>query len=749
MASELQLPQAGMFLQEQDQEGGLRLDRFVSALKRHVLLIAGVTTLTASAAVLKAVTDTPTFQSHLELLTPPVTLETQIISGLNPEALSNQSDVVSVAIDETKLKILTSPRVMEPILDELQSKYPDITYRELLGNLRITPDDTGNTLKVHYQSQDPQQVLDVLEVISVAYLKYSLEDRQNDIYRGIDFVDEQLPSIRERVENLEAELESLRQRYNLIDPLLQGEQLTEQAAKFTSQQLDLRVQIEQTQKLYLDLQREITEGEELASTSALQESDRYQAILDQLLVIDSQLAEDLTLYLEDSPEIEVVEEHRANLQPLLEREAIRVQAQIASYVGELLDRDQALSETIGTLNQRIKRLSSAARQYNDIQRELEIATTNLNQFLTKREALRIDAAQRQTPWEILTPPSEPKASSASAKSNLVLGSLLGLMLGATLAISVDRMRGRIHTVEELKEVARIPILGNIPRNHLLENGQSLALPINQLSGLEQGPGFLLEAQNSEQALASTPFLEAFRILSTSIRLSSPDSPVKVLTIGSAIANSGKSTISFHLAYANASMGQRTLLVDTDLRRPSLHEYCDVSNTKGLSNYATGDCDFEDIVVSLPVDENLFLIPSGPIPPNPIRILSSQKMRDFFREINERFDMVIFDTPPMLGFADAFIIAEKTQGLLLTACLGQIKFSQMQSVMDELQIAKIPIIGMVANGSTQESEGSYDYYQYYQQSMEEANATLNRRNSFEADETASRREGLFSLFSKRP
>ena len=79
MASELQLPQAGMFLQEQDQEGGLRLDRFVSALKRHVLLIAGVTTLTASAAVLKAVTDTPTFQSHLELLTPPVTLETQII----------------------------------------------------------------------------------------------------------------------------------------------------------------------------------------------------------------------------------------------------------------------------------------------------------------------------------------------------------------------------------------------------------------------------------------------------------------------------------------------------------------------------------------------------------------------------------------------------------------------------------------------------------------------------------------------
>jgi len=125
------------------------------------------------------------------------------------------------------------------------------------------------------------------------------------------------------------------------------------------------------------------------------------------------------------------------------------------------------------------------------------------------------------------------------------------------------------------------------------------------------------------------------------------------------------------------------------------------------------------------------------------------MRDFFREINERFDMIIFDTPPMLGFADAFIIAEKTQGLLLTACLGQIKFSQMQSVMDELQIAKIPVIGMVANGSTQEHEGAYDYYQYYQQSMEEADATLNRRNSFESDETASRREGLFSLFSKRP
>jgi len=748
MTSEFQLSPAIMLPEEQEQEGGLHLDRLFAALKRHVLLIAGVTTITASAAVLKAVTDVPTYQASFELLTPPVTLETQIISTLNPEALSNQSDVVSVAIDETKLKILTSPRVMEPVVETVRERYPNVSYGAIVGNLRILPSSTGDTLTVQYQSTDPEQVVYVLDIISDAYLEYSLEDRQNDIFRGIDFVDEQLPIVRERVNALEAELESLRQRSNLIDPLLQGEQLSQQTARFTGEQLDLRVQIQQAESLYQNLQQELAQGEEMAANSVLLESARYQVLLDQLLEIDTQLAQDLTLYLEDSPEIEVTEEQRTNLQPLLRREGIRAQEQLANYILELRDQDQALSTTIETLNQRIKRLSTVARQYNDLQRELEIATANLNQFLTKREALRIDAAQRQTPWEILTPTSNPQASAASAKRNLVLGTALGLLLGAGAAIVVDRTSGKIHTVKELKEAAQLPLLATIPYNQMLADVRSFSLSMSQLGEM----GFDLnlfspENKAAKQGQASGPFFEAFRMLSTSIRLKSPDNPIRAIAISSAVPNSGKSTISFYLGHAIAAMGQRVLIVDTDLRRPTLHELCNVSNAKGLSNYVVGEFDLDDIVVSLPTDENLYMVPAGPISPDPVRILSARRMEDFFRQVYEIFDMVIFDTPPILGFADALVVAAKTQGILLTANLGHVKFSQIQSMLDELQVAKIPIVGMVANGSKQETENSYSYYGYYQRVVEESNEMLDAASHSNPEAKPSWHEALLNPLSR--
>ena len=734
------LPSLGTPLDTQEREGGLRLDYLLATLKRHLLLIAGVTTLTASLAVLKALTDEPIYQSQFELLTPSVTPESQVISNLTAEGLDNSANFSDATVDETKLKILTSPRVMEPVIEELQTRYPNIAYGEVVFGLGIMPNTEGDVLTVHYQNTDPDKVTHVLDVVLDAYLRYSLEDRQNDISRGVGFVDEQLPIVREQVQFLEAQLEDLRQSYNLIDPLLQGEQLTQQAARFSSEQFDLRVEIEQSQSLYQDLQEELTRGEEEATTSALQESARYQGLLDQLTEIDSQIAEELSVYLDDSPEVDVIRERRSNLQPLIEREGIRVQNQVASHIRELNDRDRALSDTIEALNQQIKDLSTVARQYNDIQRELNIATANLNQFLSKREALRIDAAQRQTPWELLTPAEAPQAYSASAKQNLVIGTALGVVLGSGIAIAWDRLRGKINTVDELRDTAQIPLLGSIPHNQLLDNGQSLALAMTQLGEM----GFNLDSGFDNSHLESTPFLEAFKRLSTNLRLNNPDTPLRSLAISSAIPDAGKSTISFHLAQTNAFMGQRTLLVDVDLRRPTLHRFCNVSNEKGLSNYVSGDCELDDILVDLLVHKNLYMVSTGPIPPDPAQLLASKRMEKFIQQVHEEFDMIIFDTPPLLGFADAFITAGYTQGLLLAIRLGEITFSQMNSVMDELSIAKVPVIGMVANGVKQKSERPYRYYHYYHQPSEATKEELAYSSSYSRNQSSWQAAMLSSL-----
>ena len=702
-------------IQEPDRDGGLRLGRIVSVLKRHTILVAGVTALTTSVVVAKALTETPVYRANFELLTPPVTLETQIISTINPDALSSQSDSVGVGLlDDTKLKVLTSPRVMEPAVESLAKIYPDIDYKSLKSNLKITPNDNGKTLTVQYQNSEPNRVVTVLDVVLQTYLIYSLEDRQNDIYRGIDFVDEQLPAIKTRVNELEAELESLRQSSNLIDPLLQGEQLSQQLAQFASDRLNLQVEIEQSEQLYADLQQELGRADdEYAATSALAQSVRYQSLLDQLLAVDSELAELRTVYVEDSPEIDVVIERRAELKPLLEQEGFRVQEQVASRIRELDSRDQALQASIATLDGRIQTLSTVTRRYNSIQRDLDIAATNLNEFLTKREALRIDAAQRQTPWETLTLPSTPQAFAQSGKRSLLLGGVLGLLVGSGVALLVDRIKGKIYTVQELKDATGIQLLGKIPRNRLLEDGQAPMLleyetikQVFPLNGYEQ----------PDQTLG--PFLEAFKLLATNVRQSSSQGAIKSFTVSSAVQNEGKSTVSFYLAHASASLGRRTLLIDADLRHPTLHRLCNLPNDKGLSDYILGHASLSESLTHLTADENLFFMSAGSVSIDPAKIFSSKKIEAFYQQIYETFDVIIFDTPPLLGFADSFMVAKKTQGLLLTARLGEVQFSQLNEALDKLYTARIPIMGMVANGSDEKDDGSYVYHEYYKASLKE-------------------------------
>jgi len=691
-----------------EREGGLRLDRFASILKRRILLILGITTLATSAAVLKVIVDEPDYTSSVELLTPPSTLETEIISTLNPEALSNRSEAIEFAIDEAELKILTSPRVINPTVESLAAIYPDLSYKSLIENLNLSPNEAGNILTIQYKSNNPEKVLTVLEAVSAAYLEYSLRDRQNDIDRGIAFVDEQLPGVRSRVDELELELQNLRQSSNLIDPLVQGEQLSAQMAKFTADQLELSVLIRETEDLYQNLRSDLASGGEFASTSALLESERYQALLNQILEVDSQLADELTLYLDDSPEIAVIEELRSNLQPLIQREGIRVQAQVESYIQELRARDQALVRAIETLNQRIKTLSTVAREYSDIQRELDIATTNLNQFLNKREALRIDSAQRQTPWELLTPPTELRSSASSIAQTTVIGIILGLSLGSLTAIALESLSGKVYSVAELKDVLPVPLMGIVPYEKALARGSYLQ-PFELSNGTVKNVA-PFDSKQTVDFLQDVPpsFREAFVSLATNIRSNHPDKVIKSLAVSSAIADEGKSSISFYLACANALMGKRTLLVDADFRNPSLASLCNIPGTEGLSDYIAGDSSLQQIILKLDTGKNLSLVPAGTANIAPTKALSSSEMKLFCQEIYKEFDVVIFDTPPLLGFADAFITAENTQGLLLTSRIGSTRVSNLQAIFDELQTAKVPILGMVANCS---KEATHNYYRY--------------------------------------
>ncbi len=684
-------------------EGGLELGRLLAIFRRKSLLILSITSAVALLAQLKTLTDQPVYKAGFEILTNSVTVENQVLSSV-PQTLGSRPEnpeAPATTLDETKIRVLQSPAILNPLVEQLQPQYPQISYELLAKNLKVTASQ-HNILAVTFSDPDANLVRDVLSRLSNQYLEYSLATRQGDVRQGLVFVEEQLPTLEALVARQQAKLQNFRQQFNLIDPQLQAEQLSGQLGDLAQDRLKTQTQLSEARLLFSEMQAQLrSRGIEDASGSALTANPRYQRLLDQLLEVDSQFAKDSTLYLDSSPDMQVLQEQRQNLLPLLQREGVRAQREVASQIQELENRAESIEKSAAVLNAQVKQLSFVTREYSDIQRELQIATDNLNQFLTKREGLRIEAAQREVPWQLLTPPSAPLPQSASAKRRLALGIGLGFLLGLAAALLSERLSNRIHSPKEIKELTQLPLLGVIPTNRLL-NSAPHQLPTT-LSDFPLLTGHPLQAQ------ISLPFQEAFRTLYANLRFISPDTPIRSLVVSSPTANAGKTTVALYLAQAAAAAGQRVLLVDADLRRPRLHQYLQMSASPGLTDVVSSGFDLENVLRPVAWESNLSLLSCGSIPPDATRILASQSMQQFMAKALTAFDLVIYDMPPLLGISDAYFLAPQTDGLLLVVRLHQLKRVLLEQAIDELRVPAVPILGAVANASD-EATSSFSYYQ---------------------------------------
>jgi capsular exopolysaccharide synthesis family protein len=678
-------------------EGGLDLGQILAILRRRALLIAGIASGVAALAGLKALTDLPVYQGQFEILIEPETVETQVISSTNPNTLSDQQETVNIKDEPIKLKILKSRDILNTIVKRLQPQFPEISYDDLFNHLNIaTVGENLRLMTVTYQNSDKELVKPVLEEVAQTYLDYSRTTRQTGIRRGIKFVEDQLPQLRSRVQIQQLQLQKIRQQNNLVDPEMKGRELSTLLGVFGQQQLETQIQLKEAKALYISLRQELAQqGAELAAAPTLKENSRYQTLLNQLQEIDSQIAKDSVLLFGESPEIKILKNQRQNLLPLIRQEGQRVIGETASQIRELETRDQILSETINRLNKQVKQLSEVLRNYMEVQRELEIATENLNQFLSKREALRIDAAQKEIPWRLLAPPEEPIPSSASIKRNLVLGMILGMLLGVGTALGLDKFSNLLYTAKEVKEVARLPILGAIP---FAKELAKIGTTENASDLIDQRYLYLALSEGyKSNGYSISGFFEAFRSLYTNIRFLSSDSPIHSLVLSSATPEEGKSTVAIYLAQAAAALGQRVLLVDADLRYPSLHKRLKLSNSEGLIDILSPEAlDFNRVIQRTALEHNLFVLTAGSSSLDATKLLASQKMQGLMEKLQVVFDLVIYKAPALLGLADTYLLASHTDGVLLVTSLGTLKRSSLEQAFDELKLSNTQILGIVTN-----------------------------------------------------
>ena len=744
------LPVLGQANLEEEEES-IDLKQLLNVVKHRFRLIIAVALGVTTLATIWTLIQKPKYQGNFQVLVEPVNKE------LKQNQLAFLGGDLGGVDYSSQIEVLRSPSVLNPLVAKLAVRYPEIEYEDLIqaenSPLEIEQLKATKILNISYKDHDPVKIQFVLENLAQAYLKYSLEEKRREIERGIEFVGSELPKLTDKVDEVQARIEKFRQKHNFFDPqgyaVLIAEQLTLQEQKY----FETQVQIKEAKSLYNNLQRQLgLEPQQALVTSYLSESPRYQNLLNQLQEINISLAQESARFLPTSPDIIRLKENREELLPLLEQEAARILGHnLASEISDAspldspsslrLELSQQYIETansletlelrlrslegdIASLKQLAAQIPGIARQYSDLMRELSVANESLARFLESEETLKIEIAQQSIPWQIIAQtevgenpifPNPPR--------NIALGLICGSFLGIAAAFIAEKLDPVFHSPEEITEMTNLPILGRVPIQKDLESTNAEKkgeMGLSQLQ-IDNTPISLHHSSsNSHDDIrrnnwySTSSFLEAFRSLNTNLQLLGSNSILNSIVISSSIFSEGKSTIATHLAQAAAAMGQKVLLIDADLRRPQVHQWIGLPNTEGLSNILTNNLDIEAAIKTVPQWENLSVISAGDIPPAPTRLLSSQKMKEFMDKIknSHNYDLIIYDTPPILSFADGRILATRTNGVVLVVRMGKTDRSLIKQNIDTLKMSNVPVLGIVANQVNRKFSGSFYDTHYY-------------------------------------
>lgn len=275
--------------------------------------------------------------------------------------------------------------------------------------------------------------------------------------------------------------------------------------------------------------------------------------------------------------------------------------------------------------------------------------------------------------------------------NLILAAVLGVLIGAAVAVLRELLDATIKTSETLREVSNAPVLAVVPFD----------------ASAKRSPLVLAGDTHSARA-------EAFRHLRTNLQFVDVDRPVKVLVITSSVPEEGKSTTAVNLAIAFAVSGRRVLLIEADLRRPRVAGYLGLEGAVGLSNVLAGQVEVDDVLQRWG-HSDLRILPSGLVPPNPSELLGSRNMASLLGRLRSEFDIIILDTPPLLPVTDAAVVAASADGVVLVARSGKTPQARVRTAVNSLRAVDAQVLGCVLNMQPSKGDTRYSYYAYSTQS----------------------------------
>jgi succinoglycan biosynthesis transport protein ExoP len=613
----------------------------------------------------------------------------------------NYDTISDPRLAPTQLKIIEEKGILYPVIDQLglTTKWAkggaplarEQVFNQLVGMLILNPIRNTDLIEIGVWDTDKEEAAEIANSIAVVYQDRRIHDMDAQLDTGLTRLKDEVSEQSKEVTNLAAAAAKIRTDMGIVDPDL--ETMSNSGGDLDVAPVRaIESNVEDSKLKTAELQTQLDEINRLRP-------DQLMVAL-HLLNIDDPTVEKILPLFQDTvsaeasllssglgpnhPRVRELRAEKAVYTQQLNEQISAIKASLATRLVVAQNTQAALEQRLGVARDQFTRQKNAGSDYTDAKykyieakRLLEAAQTRYETQVVQ-QGIGVVVAKV---WENAEPalgPGRPKSG-----WDLLLSATLGLALGIALAFFLEYLDTSVKSLEDVERFLGVPVLAVIAKN----------------------VGILLHQQGD------SPDAEAYRILRTNIEFNRKNPDANSITLISGGPGEGKSTTLFNLAYTCAKGGYSVLVVDADLRRPSQHRLFGVENNVGLSNYLTSNMPYEEVVRTTGVD-NLYFIPSGQLPRDAVGIMNSQRMTDLIRNTKMRYDLVMFDSPPILGVSDGAVLASEVDLSIMVIEHRRFPRSMLQRVKQAVINVGGNLLGVVLNKVDTKNDNGYGYYSNY-------------------------------------
>lgn len=581
---------------------------------------------------------------------------------------------------------------------------PNELVETLLNQVEILPIKGTRLVWVHVRANDPELAMQINQAWAEVFVQRNMDEINQGLQDNLAWLAREVTSAEEDFRTAEQRLLEFRRANNKIALSSQeaGNLLVQQLEELSRKHALAEAERAQRQAEY-DALAAVTRGkQDLRQLSLLVDSPLMSGLRERLTTLEADREALLTRYLPDSP-VPAMQENTKRLADVQLQLQSEVQAELGrrrALLAQAQGHEVQLQMAIDDLTKSALQENGDEAEYNLLRRQVDSKSTIYKRLLEQMQELDVTSSLKENNVRIIDPAeAKDKPVEPNYVRNIAVAVLAGLLAGVSLALFFDYMDTTIKTREEV-EALGVPFLGIIP-----------SVPGLEGEGWEVARERYLYSMNYPKSA----FAEFCRNIRTTVNFSARDDgqPPRRLLITSAGPREGKTTSSINLAITFASAGRRVCLVDADLRRPSLHHAFGLPNEHGLSTLIGGTSSVADVSQQSP-QPNLWIIPSGPRPANPAELLGSPQCRAALDKLNESFDLVIIDTPPVVAVTDAVVLANDVDGVILVIKSFKVARDLVLQAKRQLVDVDARLIGVILNNFDiqRKSYGYYYYYTYY-------------------------------------